>query len=346
MAINLASDTINNIYQHYKNTSDSGFRGHLGASIIGKSCERAIWYDFRWCTPSDLEGRLYRLFQTGHLAEDRFTADLKSIGVKVSTVNPRTGKQYQINACDGFFGGSLDGIGLGFPENPNQKHVVEMKTHSDKSFKELKKKGVKKAKPQHYTQMQVYMSASKIKHAFYIAVNKDNEELYGEFIDFDEDHANEQYEKAARIIASDRPLARINDDPSWFECKLCNHQAICHGEKAPAVNCRTCLHISAEAGGSWVCKRYNVTLTEQQQLWGCRSHLYIPDLLLNFAEALDAGEYWIEYKLRDTGKVFITGEDPGQFKSTEIHAVEDKNMLVDKDLNMLRDAFSAELKEA
>ncbi|NYZ70393.1 oxidoreductase, partial [Endozoicomonas sp. SM1973] len=103
MAVNLATETINTIYLHYKNKSDNGFRGHLGASIIGKSCERAIWYDFRWCTPSDLEGRLYRLFETGDLAESRFESDLQAIGVRLSTVNPKTGKQYRIQACDGFF---------------------------------------------------------------------------------------------------------------------------------------------------------------------------------------------------------------------------------------------------
>ncbi|WP_178124491.1 oxidoreductase [Spartinivicinus ruber] len=345
MEQNLATETINTIYLHYKNKSDNGFRGHLGASIIGKPCERAIWYDFRWCTPSDLEGRLYRLFDTGHLAEDRFAADLQAIGVKLNTVNPQTGKQYQIQACDGFFGGSLDGIAMGFPENPTQKHVVEMKTHSDKSFKQLKKKGVKEAKPQHYTQMQMYMSASKIHNAFYIAVNKDTDELYGEFVEFDQDHADRHIEKAARIICSDKPLDKVSDNPSWYECKLCDHQAICHGNKAPAVNCRTCLHVGVETEGRWECKRYAVTLTEEQQQWGCQSHMYNPYLLVNFAEVLDAGDYWIKYVLKETGEIFISGEDPEQLSSSEIRAVDDKSLLTDSNVSTLREAFNAQLTE-
>lgn len=345
MEPNLATKTINNIYQHYKNKSDNGFRGHLGASIIGKSCERAIWYDFRWCTPSDHEGRLLRLFDTGHMAEDRFAADLLAIGVRLATVNPNTGKQYQIQGCEGYFGGSLDGIGLGFPENPTEKHVVEMKTHGDKSFKELKKKGVKKAKSQHFTQMQMYMSASKIKKAFYIAVNKDTDELYGEFVELDQDHADKHSEKAARIIASDNPLSRINDDPSWFECKLCDHHAICHGNKAPAVNCRTCMHMSVGCNGQWECERYKVTVTEEQQQWGCKSHMYIPDLLVNFAEVLDAGEYWVEYAQKETGEVFISGEAPEQLSSSEIRAVEDKSLLTDKNVKTLREVLGGELVE-
>ena len=37
---------------------------HLGASIIGKDCERALWYDFRWVTRWAFTGRMLRLFDT------------------------------------------------------------------------------------------------------------------------------------------------------------------------------------------------------------------------------------------------------------------------------------------
>ena len=30
--------------------ADDGLRQHLGASLIGKPCERALWYAFRWTT--------------------------------------------------------------------------------------------------------------------------------------------------------------------------------------------------------------------------------------------------------------------------------------------------------
>ena len=56
------------IYAAYEKDSGDGFRAHLGASIIGKECERALWYDFRWVTQAKLPGRLLRLFETGQLA--------------------------------------------------------------------------------------------------------------------------------------------------------------------------------------------------------------------------------------------------------------------------------------
>ena len=43
--------TLTAIYADYEARQGDGFRDHLGASIIGKSCARALWYDFRWVTP-------------------------------------------------------------------------------------------------------------------------------------------------------------------------------------------------------------------------------------------------------------------------------------------------------
>ena len=36
--------TLTAIYADYEARQGDGFRDHLGASIIGKSCARALWY--------------------------------------------------------------------------------------------------------------------------------------------------------------------------------------------------------------------------------------------------------------------------------------------------------------
>lgn len=58
-------------------------RGHLGASQIGKSCSRELWYNFRWVYSHIFEPRMYRLFQRGHFEEPRFTGYLEGIGCEV-----------------------------------------------------------------------------------------------------------------------------------------------------------------------------------------------------------------------------------------------------------------------
>jgi hypothetical protein len=71
---------------------------------------------------------------------------------------------------------------LGLPQAPKTPHILEIKTASDKYFREMEKSGVKKAKPEHWAQMQMYMkwSIDQFKEdgctrAIYIVVNKDND---------------------------------------------------------------------------------------------------------------------------------------------------------------------------
>ena len=348
MKIPEADSTISLIYRHYEANADNGFRPHLGASLIGKPCSRALWYDFHWCTPASFDGRMLRLFETGQEAEDRFVRNFKAAGVNIHEVDSHTGQQFRVSACDGHFGGSLDGVASGFVEAPKTWHVVEMKTHSEKSFKDLQNKGVEESKPQHFAQMQVYMHLAPegpLTRAFYIAVNKNTDELYGERVKYDKKKATELVNKAASIIASDAPLEKLNEDPTWYQCKFCDHSPVCHGQRAPSVNCRTCLHSTPIENAQWHCARYDCLIPEANQRTGCQSHLYIPDLLFSFADVMDSGEYWIKYRLKSTGQEFVTGEAPEQLSSCEIKAVDQKELLGDPNLQGLRQTFQGEIVE-
>ena len=264
----------------------------LAAQIIGRPCDRELWYSFHWVSDSQHPGQLLRLFQTGHLAEPRFVQELRNIGVTVFDADPATGKQFRVSACDGHFGGSFDGVGQGFVEAPKAWHLIEMKTHNEKSFNNLVKKGVKEAKPEHFIQMQSYMFLAKpqLERAFYIAVNKNTDELYGERIKLDKTIGKATIDKASAIIASDKPLSKISEDPSWYQCKFCTHSPICHGQEAPHVNCRTCLHSTPVEEGAWHCVRHDRPIPRSVQKTGCELHLYNPYLLEQFAEPIDSGE--------------------------------------------------------
>src|SRR5690606_18879772 len=95
---------------------------------------------------------------------------------------------------------------LGLPEAPKTWHVGEMKSHNLKSFTALKKDGVEKSKPLHYGQMQIYMHARGRDRAVYLAVCKDNDELYAERIKYDAAYVGRLLAKAQHIIhANDLP---------------------------------------------------------------------------------------------------------------------------------------------
>ena len=299
-----STPTVSAIYAAYEASQESGFRDHLGASGIGADCERAIWYSWRWATRARHTGRLLRLFQTGHLAESRFVADLRKIGVTVMDVDPESGRQWNLRDASGHFGGSMDGVGIGFAEAPKAWHVCEFKTHSAKSFASLAKDGVEKSKPMHAAQMQVYMHLAGIERAFYLAVNKDTDDLYQERLNYNPDAAIRLLAKAERIMGSPQPPARISADPAWYQCRFCDHAEACHGTAMPERHCRSCLHASPVAEGAWSCQRHNQPLDRRAQETGCAAHLYIPGLV--HGEQADAGEDWVSYRLPD-GSVWRDG---------------------------------------
>lgn len=341
----LATATLAAIDAATLRDADNGFRPHLGASLIGRSCERQLYYTFHWVKASSFEPRMLRLFARGQREEDVFVDLLRKAGVTVHQVDPTTGRQFSFASFGGHFGGSMDGACVGLPDAPKTWHVVEMKTHGKKSFDVLARDGVRKAKPEHWFQMQCYMKWTGMTRALYMAVCKDDDRLHLERIDFDEAETDKVFAKAERIINAQEPPMRISNDASWFECKWCDYRDICHGTDAPAVNCRTCAHSTAEKAGHWSCARNgNNEVPIQIQRTGCDSHRYIPKML-HWAEMVDGNdaENWVKYQTA-TG-TFTNGAPPDGLSSAEIHACQDKaslpGSLSDDYIKHMRHSFGA-----
>ena len=293
---NPPTPTLSAIYAAYEAERGDGFRDHLGASLIGKSCERALWYDFRWATLQQFSGRILRLFETGNLEEARLVRNLRMTGATVLEVDPETGRQWRVEAHGGHFGGSLDAVAIGLREAPKTWHVVEFKTHSAKSFRDLGAKGVAVSKPQHWAQMQIYMHLTGLDRALYVAVCKDTDALHVERVHADRAAAERLLDRARRVIEAKRPPSRISEDPTWWECRFCDHRAVCHDGAAAESNCRTCLHSTALEGG-WHCGRLDRMLDGAAQRAGCGKHLFVPDLVPG--EVVDAGEDHVVYRMPD-----------------------------------------------
>lgn len=297
-------------------------RPHMGASLIGHQCERNIWLTWRWALKPEFTGRILRLFSTGQREESRLIEELRGIGATVWDKDDN-GKQWTISACNGHFGGSLDGVAKGLPEAPKTVAVLEFKTHSSKSFADLAKKKVREAKPQHFDQMTVYMGKMELERALYMAVNKDTDELYTEWVHFDADRFAVLMDKAERLIEMTAPPDRISQDPAYYVCKMCNFWKHCHGGIAAESNCRTCCYASPVADAAWSCDKHKAKIADQVQRDGCQDHLMIP-ALVPYGEPIDGGESWVAYKHRDTGAMFVNGpancSDYGPvFSSKELH---------------------------
>jgi len=330
--------------------SKEASRYHLGYSLIGEECTRKLWYTFRWADSTKHPGRLLRLFARGQNEEASFVHYLKRAGVTVWDEDPETGQQFQVSPeeCGGHFGGSLDGVGMGFREDPGAAMVIEMKTSADKPFKDLVKNGVKISKPQHWAQMAGYMHQMGLPKAFYIAVNKNNDEFYSEIVEADDQFAESLIARAKHVITSDRPLAKMSEDPSFYKCKWCDFNDVCHNIKTPRMNCRTCIHSTAELDGTarWSCAKHDKGLNGQDQLIGCDDHLFIPDLLANFATVVEYSESdgTVIYENRLNGHRFFTnGTKPGNYLSREIAAAADAKVLGDELADTFKEKFQAEV---
>lgn len=262
---------INDAY----NEEDDPLRSHLGASIIGTECSRAIWYSFRWAEASKFNGKMLRLFNRGHLEEGRFIAALLAAGIDIYQQDIN-GNQFRVSFYGGHFGGSCDGIAYDIPDfvdvGYTRPALLEFKTHNEESFAKLRKSGVKVSKSEHYSQMQIYMKGLRLDAALYLSVNKNTDELYGELINFDDRYAQKIVDKAISIIKSDSPPMRINESASWYQCKYCTFAKICHHGGDMLKNCRTCRHSVPHNMGSWICGLHGHELSKQEQKAACSEY--------------------------------------------------------------------------
>lgn len=280
-----------------KRARGSDSRG-VPMSDAANECSRAIFYKLRWaCQPEQIDGQKQSVFDTGNAWEERLLDNLEAAGVVVERVDPATGKQFGVELANGWLRGKMDGRALNIPEAPKTVHVVECKSHNDRSFKELikhappKGEGLRKSKPPHFAQCQAYMLAQGLTRCLYLAVNKNTDELYAERIEFDAQFALALEAKIARIAQPDRIPPKLHDDPTSkaaFACGWCPARPQCHEGMFARRNCRTCLSASLEDGAVVRCALTGNIRSYDEQQRGCGEHRYLPDLVPG--EQIDVNE--------------------------------------------------------
>ena len=287
------------IYQHHRErVASQDERAYLGWSAIGDTCDRALWYSFRKADKKDVEGRIARLFDTGHREEDRLLNELRAVGCKVESHDQKTGKQFGVSSHGGHFRGHLDAMVTGLPEFPKMRVLVDVKTINVKKYAALLKDGFKNTFPKYWAQGMGYMGHMKLEKALFLFVVKNDDTIHPEWFDFDQSEFDKYEKRAERIIFSPRPPQGISTDPSWFSCKFCNAYALCHEDKITKnVSCRTCAHSTPEQDGTWSCAHWEMTIPDlDAQLAGCDNHVLHPDLV---------PPTW-DYEPAETGVIWLT----------------------------------------
>jgi len=272
------------MYEGIENNADDWRRDHLGASQLGHKCDRYLWLSFRWALDPKHDGKQLRLFSRGDREEPAIVDDLRNAGMTVSAPCLIPSDQHTSEMLDefrvrwGHVGGSSDAKIVGVPGLDQHEWVLgEFKTSNAKSFEYLKQKKVRSAKREHWVQMQIYMHGLGLKHALYIVVRKDTDDIYVELVDFDESAAEEYLARGQLIVNAEEPPLRMDSEeiPCVYVSKdgtrwPCDYFELCHGAKMPERNCRTCVDSTAklDADGEpiWTCENSTLLAAENE---GC-----------------------------------------------------------------------------
>jgi hypothetical protein len=312
---------------------EKGPRPHLGASQVGKPCDRALVYSFRHAVEKNTSGRMLRLFNRGHREEHSINAWLRMIGFEVreyaqrltlhehtgtyaaaewpedvdgktppdaDTLSPGlidvTGSRHHVECAEeagiklrqwafadigGHHAGSTDGkaripldvMGVFDGLEKGKWFGLEFKTYNTKSFGYLTDKDtVEAAKPEHYSQMQEYMHYMGLDRCLYIAVNKNDDDVYEEVVLYSERAAVAAIQRAGRSIAARQLPKRISNRSTEFICKFCDYKGPCHFAEPMKRGCRTCkdgVAVTEREGAIWHCARWGSDIPKEVVPNGC-----------------------------------------------------------------------------
>ena len=210
-------------------------RDYLGASAFGHECDRAIQYEYagfpreREMTPDTL-----RKIAFGHLTEAWAYQEFRDAGFALGQHN-RLGILYSFSQMGGKFKGHPDGVFVRGPEIEGVGYpcLWEHKGVGSKTYKMVASKGLKKARPGYYTQLQLYMTYLELTDhpAIITFTNLDTGEQMHLPIPYDAEAAQKGSDRAVKIIkATDAeellPRAFANSD--HFVCKgMCDFAGRC-----------------------------------------------------------------------------------------------------------------------
>lgn len=217
-------------------------RRYLGMSAIGDDCSRKLWYNFNLDKKEEFTAQTLKRFDDGHRSEDLIALRLRMVrGITLLTLDPDTGRQYEVSDHGGRFAGHLDGKILGLLQSPKTWHVFEAKSVNEKSFAQFKslkfKLGEKNTlaewNPVYHAQCQAYLGYTGLTRHYLVVSTPSVRDWDSVRTEFDPDAFAAIKDKARRILDAKVPLARVSNKPDFWQCGWCHHKAECHNLEEP-----------------------------------------------------------------------------------------------------------------
>lgn len=209
-------------------------RTYLGGSRLGHHCDRALQYEYTH-TPKDegreFNGKVLRIFQRGHAAEDWAVAWFRSAGFDLRT-RGADGEQFGFSVLDGKIRGHCDGVFVGGPAYLQYPALWECKCLNNKNWQKVQREKLAKAKPIYDGQVAVYQAYFQLTDnpAIFTAINADTMDLYHEIVPFNGELAQACSDRGVRVVRACEArqlLPRCTDRADWWECKFCDYRKRC-----------------------------------------------------------------------------------------------------------------------
>lgn len=217
-------------------------RMYIGASSVGHNCTRNIALRLRGYPIDEPSDKLKRIFAFGHQIEP-FVAGIVEKKLPAGYTLIGTGDMDE-QAEYKMYGSLVRAHSDGIIVDGNGNHaLLEIKTANSARFKSLEKLKLRVSMPSYYDQMMLMMGIGSMEHGVFVAINKDNAQVYAEHVEFDDFHFSFLKSKIETII--DCGDEKLGSKPTDFTCAYCSYTQVCwHEVKTPSHlrTCRQCKH--------------------------------------------------------------------------------------------------------
>jgi CRISPR/Cas system-associated exonuclease Cas4 (RecB family) len=174
--------------------------------------------------------RIIRIMDNGNSVHERYENYFAEMGILVTPELSLKHEELRIS------GRSDAIIRIPSDETAYELAIIEIKSSNNNQFNRMVKDG--KPKDEHYMQLQLYMYLTGIKKGAILVENKDNQDVWEYWCDYDPELAHQIVDKIRRVNAFvDENLKNENKEKlilperefekTSFECRYCDFKEIC-----------------------------------------------------------------------------------------------------------------------
>jgi len=186
---NWLMDTIDN---HLDGMFDSPRKGVFYPSSIANPCDRMLWLSFNGLMPRmPLPPNLKRIFENGSSLEERVSKWFEDLGLLLD-------REISVKFADPPISGRIDFL---IKHQDGHIYPIELKSINQRGFSALKR-----PKPEHSVQLQMYLNMGDFSRGSVLYECKDNQKLKAYAIERNEDEWQRILERCLKI-------QNMEDDP-------------------------------------------------------------------------------------------------------------------------------------